>query len=215
MVLKLRWAYNSAFVVLSTYLAWHILRRIITTRLFVMLNLSPARLSTKPSFPGLAWNFNPTNTSKGDSFFVEWRKFYIFSLHFFFTLLKRKSCAILVDILGRLVDKLWLKSLPSNIILINLISISRIDCTCFSIETSLSKHSSFSNDLILIALAVLEKTWSWSSLDHVRSITCPPKFIINSQCYSIPFFATQRPGILSCIFSHTRVAWEFEQKQLH
>ena len=169
MVLKSRWAYNSAFVVLNTYLTWHILRGIITTRLFVMLIPSPARLSTKPSFPGLAWTFNPTNTSKGDSFFVQWRKFCIFSLLFFFTLLKRINCAILVDILCRLVDKLRLKSLPSNIILINLISISRIDCTCLSIETSSSKHSSFSNDLILIALAVLEKTWSSSSLDHVHA----------------------------------------------
>ena len=166
MVLKLRWAYNSAFVVLNTYLTWPILRRIITTQLFVMLIPSPARLSAKPPFPGLAWTFNPTNTSKGDSFFVE---FCIFSFLFFFTLLKRISCAILVDILCRLVNKLRLKSLPSNIMLINLIGIPRIDYTCLSIEASSSKHSSFSNDLILIALAVLEKTWLCSSLDHVHA----------------------------------------------
>ena len=136
MVLKLRWAYNSAFVVLNTYLTWHTLRRIITTRLFVMLIPSPARLSTKTSFPGLAWTFNPTITSKGDSFFV----FCIFSLLFIFALLKRISCAILVDILYRVVDTLRLKPLPSNIILINLISISRTACTCLSTETSSSKH---------------------------------------------------------------------------
>ena len=114
-----------------------------------------ARLSTKLLFPVLAWTFNPTSTGKGNSFFVEWQKFYIFSLLFLFTLLKRISCAILVDILCRLVDKLRLKS---NIILMSFISISGTDCTCLPIDTSPSKHSSFSNNLILIALAVSEKT---------------------------------------------------------
>ena len=63
------------------------------------------------------------------SFFVEWEKFCIFSLVFLFTQLKRISCAILVDILCRLADKLRLKPTTSDIILMNFISISGTDCT--------------------------------------------------------------------------------------
>ena len=91
--------------------------------------------------------------TKGDHSLLSGRSF----ASFLFTLLKQTNCAILVDILCRLVDTLRIKLLPSNIILINFISISGTDCTCLSIDTSPSKHSSFSNNLILIAVAVLVK----------------------------------------------------------
>ena len=84
----------------------------------------------------------------------------------------------------------------------NFISISGTDCTCFSIDTSPPKHSFFSSKLILIALSVLEKTRSCSSLDQ--------NLLVNVT--SLPFFATQRSKNLSWISSRTRVAWVFRAK---
>ena len=91
------------------------------------------------------------------------------SLFFLFTMLKEISCAILVDILCRLMDKFRLKPSPSDIIPMNFISISGTDSTYLTTGTSPSKYSSFSNNLILIELAVLKKTRLCSSLNHVHT----------------------------------------------
>lgn len=134
------------------------IQQIPNTLLYVMPIPSSARVSTKLLFTVLAWTFSPTSTSKEDSFFVEWRKFFIFSLLFLFKLLKQISCTILVDILFRLLDKLPLKSSLSNIMPMSFINLSGTDCTYLSIGTSPSKHFSFSNNLVLIAFVGLEKT---------------------------------------------------------
>ena len=145
------------------------IQRISKTWLYVMLIPLPGRLSTELLFSVLVWTFSRTNTGKGRSFFVERGKFCIFSLLFLYMLWKRISCAILVGTLGSLVDNLWLKSPPSNIILMNFISISRTDCTCLSINISPWKNSSFSSFSNNQNFAALERTRSFSSLDHVHA----------------------------------------------
>ena len=118
-----------------------------------MLIPPSASVSTNLLFPVLMWTFSPTNTGKDGSFFVGWHKF-CNSSPFSITLLKRISYVILVDILNRLADKLPLKSPPSNIILVNFLSLSGTHCSCLFIDTSPSKNSYFSNNLILFDLAV-------------------------------------------------------------
>ena len=62
------------------------------------------------------------------------------TLHFFFFYaVETNKLCVLVDILNRLADQLPLKSPPSNIIQINFISLSGINCTCLSVDTSLSE----------------------------------------------------------------------------
>ena len=62
------------------------------------------------------------------------------TLHFFFFYaVETNKLCVLVDILNRLADQLPLKSPPSNIIQINFISLSGTNCTCISVDTSLSE----------------------------------------------------------------------------
>ena len=172
-VITWSWSWDGHTVPLScysTHTLFDMIQQIPNTLLYVMPIPSSARVSTKLLFTVLAWTFSPTSTSKEDSFFVEWRKFFIFSLLFLFKLLKQISCTILVDILCRLLDKLPLKSPLSNIMPMSFINLSGTDCTYLSIGTSPSKHFSFSNNLVLIAFVGLEKTWLCSSLDHVHAV---------------------------------------------
>ena len=92
-----------------------------------------------------------------------------------------------MDILCRLVDKLRFNSAPSNIMLLNFISISGTDCTCLFFDTSPSKHSSFSNNSSIFPLLF------WRKLDRTLHLTTytqhktPVQLIINSQCYFSTF----------------------------
>ena len=89
----------------------------------------------------------------------------------------------MVNILNRLADQLPLKSPPSNIIQINFISLSGINCTCLSVDTSLSEVLFLKQSNLYCPYCFGENLIVLFIWPRARSLTCPSNFIINSQGY--------------------------------
>ena len=131
-------------------------------------------------------------------------------------LLKRISCAILVDICCKLVNKLRLRSPPSSMILISLISISGTDCTCLSVD-NLHQNIPFPQTV----LSVLPSLFS-RKFDRALHLTTYTQHKVPVQLHyqysMLPLYLSLQhkdPGFSPGFFPALELDGCFKQKQPH